>query len=125
MNTKLCITIFTVMLYCSAAQAYLTQVENATSGTIKVRINLAKCKSIDLGEIKTGRTSKIADTGACCFESISVIGTDGPIKGLESGTVAPWGTGWQCFQNIHFKCYEAKTDGRATHIGVSNRPLNK
>lgn len=113
------------LLSYSAAQAYLTQIENKTSSTISVRINLAQCKSLDLGEIKPGKTSKLFNTGACCFESIHAVAVDGPLKGIESGVVAPWGKGWHCFQNIAFTCSEARTDGRTTHLSISHSTLKK
>jgi hypothetical protein len=122
---KYYIALVTVLMYTAVTHAYLAQVENATSGTIDVRINLATCAPIDVGTLKPGEMSKIFDTGACCFDSISATGITAPIMDMKSGTVRPWGTGWLCFQNIHFTCYEMKAGGKVTGIGFQHRNLAK
>ena len=112
-----------MLLVCTSAHAYLARVENATSGAIAVTINLAACAPIQIGLLKPGEVSRIFDTGACCFDSISATGTTDPIMNMNSGNVRPWGTGWQCFQNLHFKCYEMKSGGRAIGIGFQHANL--
>jgi hypothetical protein len=101
-----------------SAHAYLARVENATSDTITVTINLASCAPIQVGALKPGEISKIFDTGACCFDSISAIGTT-----AHSGNIKPWGSGWLCFQNVHFRCYEMKSGNKVIGIGFQHSNL--
>lgn len=119
-QTGILIAALALVAVVPTAQAYLCQVTNTTSGTIKVTIKLAACDAINVGEVKAGQQSKIFDTGACCFDSVEVTGTDGAVKGLTTGNIKPWGTafGIQCFQNLNFSVYEKKSHGQTAGIGL-------
>ena len=117
-HTNLLFISLALLTAVSTAQAYLCQVSNTTSGTIKVTINLAACTDIEVGEVAAGQKSKIFDTGACCFASVAVKGTSGAVKGFENKEKKPWGTPIQCFQNLNFSVYEKQEHGQTTGIGL-------
>ncbi len=115
---KVCFATLVAILSTVPAYAYLTRVENATEGDIIVTINLSNGGApVEVGILKSGETSKLFDTGPLCFDSISATGMTHTITGMSTGNIKPWGSGWQCFQNIHFKCYEMKSGGKTTGIG--------
>jgi hypothetical protein len=116
--------VLTALICFSSAYAYKARVENRTSGDITVSINLAACRPIQVGVMKSGQTSETFETGACCFESVTATGTSGAIKNISSGDVRPWNENtWQCFRNLLFIISEKREgmDGKPTGLIINQK----